>query len=199
MPNYWTFIATGKKFDFENFSEDDIRLEDIIHHLSLICRWNGGISEFYSVLDHSLYCLELIKLDCDYNCCWLTRKEKNRIFLLALLHDAHEAYIGDVITPVKRYMGDKLQELQQRLDIAIHGSLGISLPTEEEQQMIKKIDELAMVGESRMFMSLNASRWFSKSSANGIPKIMPVTQSIEQSRRCYRKSVLYYLDKNDAT
>lgn len=80
-----TKTGTHAKF-FENF---DIRLKDIAYSLSKICRFNGHTSRFYSVAEHSIY----------------TRYYSDDEFALtALLHDAHEAYCGDICSPFKKFL-----------------------------------------------------------------------------------------------
>ena len=89
-----TFIQTytGKKLDLKNPHPEQIDIIDIAHGLSQICRFAGQSSFFYSVAQHSIYVSRKLK----------TPKEK----LLGLLHDATEAYIGDIPTPVKSLCPD---------------------------------------------------------------------------------------------
>ena len=75
----------------------EVRIDDIAHALSLICRYGGHIPEFYSVADHSLNVLErLVAMG-------ITDR---RILLMGLLHDAEEAYLGDMPSPIKRKYRD---------------------------------------------------------------------------------------------
>lgn len=67
-------------------SIEEIKIEDIAHSLSNICRWNGHTNEFYSVAQHSIFVSEQCNPD---NALW------------GLLHDATEAYIGDMVRPLK--------------------------------------------------------------------------------------------------
>lgn len=78
---------TGKAFNFNNFTADDICIQDIAHALSQLCRYTGHTSRFYSVAEH---------------CVLLSRAEDMPGTPLArLLHDAVEAYVGDVSRPLK--------------------------------------------------------------------------------------------------
>lgn len=88
-------------------AREDVRVDDIAHALSLICRYGGHIPEFYSVADHSLNVLDrLVAMGID----------DRRILLMGLLHDAEEAYLGDMPSPIKRRYreyrshGDRLRE-----------------------------------------------------------------------------------------
>lgn len=77
---------TGKVIDVLNSKAEDIDIKDIAHHLSLLCRFTGACNEFYSVAQHSVLVMHLVP---------------NAIKLEALLHDAAEAYVGDLSAPVK--------------------------------------------------------------------------------------------------
>lgn len=77
---------TGKKFRPFNPRIEDIDIEDIAHALSNICRFNGHVNQFYSVAEHSI----LVSVLCP-----------DELKLKGLLHDAAEAYLGDVPSPLK--------------------------------------------------------------------------------------------------
>ena len=80
------YTSTGVKFDIFDPDLDDIRIEDIAHALSNVCRYGGHSKEHYSVAQHSC-------IVSDY--C----SPENKLW--GLLHDASEAYIGDVVAPLK--------------------------------------------------------------------------------------------------
>jgi hypothetical protein len=87
--NPWFTSATGKKLYLFEPTPDQIDILDIAHALSNICRWGGHSLEFFSVADH----------------CWaVSNLVPEEDALAALLHDATEAYLGDVITPLKRVL-----------------------------------------------------------------------------------------------
>lgn len=77
---------SGLRVDPLDLSADDITIEDIAHHLSRICRFNGGVPSFYSVAEHSLR---------------VAQKVDRRHAKWAMLHDAAEAYLGDITRPIK--------------------------------------------------------------------------------------------------
>ena len=87
--NPWVQTFSGKKFDLINPSIDSVCLIDIAHALSRICRFNGHVKNFYSVAEHSVYVSNCVP---------------EKYAKEALLHDAHEAYVGDVTSPMKRAM-----------------------------------------------------------------------------------------------
>lgn len=113
-----------------------IDLEDIAHSLSNICRFNGHCSEFYSVAQHSVHVASLIKED--------------RLRLAGLLHDASEAYTGDIVTPFKR-MFSSLWAIETRLQKQINQHFGITL-TEDDNAKIKAADLKALATEKRDLM-----------------------------------------------
>jgi len=82
---------TGLKADVREPNIGMICIEDIAHSLAMTCRFNGHCREFYSVGDH---CLNMVSLARQEGC-------KNEALMSMLLHDATEAYIGDIITPIK--------------------------------------------------------------------------------------------------
>lgn len=77
---------SGKMVDPFSLSVDDIELDDIASHLSMLCRWNGGVPNYYSVAEHSIQ---------------VAANLPDRLKKWGLLHDAAEAYIGDIVRPVK--------------------------------------------------------------------------------------------------
>lgn len=84
-PHIRTF--TDKKFFFLDIKPEDICIEDIAHSLSYMCRYGGHCHQFYSVAEHSVACCN--------------RARGRSLPLWGLLHDAAEAYIGDICKPLK--------------------------------------------------------------------------------------------------
>ncbi len=104
-------MQSGKRIDFNCIRADDIDIYDIAHNLANICRFNGACPQHYSVAEHSVIVSKLLS---------------DEFKLWGLLHDAHEAYIGDVITPIKEYLGaDRLASLKESLDILIAKKINV--------------------------------------------------------------------------
>ena len=80
---------TGRKFYPLDPRPEEVSLTDIAHHLSMLCRFNGGLNRFYSVAEHSVIVARVVA------------QTNPRYALWALLHDASEAYLGDMIRPLK--------------------------------------------------------------------------------------------------
>ena len=126
---------------------DEICIEDIAWHLNGIVRFTGAVSEPWSVLDHSLYVADLARAE---------GFDRDTVEA-SLLHDAHEAYTGDVSTPIKLCLSANgtngvLGAIQGRLQSKIYRALGIVAPVEAIRERVHRLDRRAFVGEWRRFM-----------------------------------------------
>lgn len=135
MPDY-IMTYTKVKFTPTEPNADDIRIEDIAHALSMLCRANGHYSSFYSIGAHCLNCYE--------EAC--ARRESSRVKMACLLHDASEAYISDITRPVKKYL-QEYQEIEERLSNVIYQKFLGSPLTEYEEKMVKLIDDSMLYHE----------------------------------------------------
>lgn len=92
----WIQTYQGRSFEYQTPENiDQIDIYDIAHALSNICRFGGHCKRFYSVADHSIRCADVAK----------NMGLSKEIQLWCLLHDAAEAYIGDIPTPLKKEVG----------------------------------------------------------------------------------------------
>lgn len=132
---------TGKIFDPMNMTEEDIAIEDIAHALSLTCRGGGHVRYFYSVAQHSINCMLEAK----------ARGWSDRMQLACLLHDASEAYISDVIRPVKAHLSNYI-EIEDSIMAVIYRRFRLGDLTNEETAMWKKIDDEIMDFELKSLM-----------------------------------------------
>lgn len=85
---------TGSKFYLLDPRPEEVFIEDIAHALSLQCRFNGHISEHYSVAEHSIMVADIVAEE----------SKDPQLILTALLHDAAETYLGDVVSPLKKLL-----------------------------------------------------------------------------------------------
>ncbi|MDF2694285.1 MAG: hypothetical protein K0S65_2668 [Labilithrix sp.] len=125
----WMQTYTGKAFYPLAPVPADVDIHDIAHALSMLCRYNGHTGRFYSVAEH---CVHLSRYVSPENALW------------ALLHDAPEAYIGDMIRPLKKYMPD-FQWVDDNLTavIALRYNLeGTLIPAE-----VKEADTRILINE----------------------------------------------------
>lgn len=147
-----SFIITrnGIQFDLAKPSADMVNTADIAHSLSMQCRFNGHTSEFYSVAQH---------------CCLVADLVPAEHQLAALLHDATEAYVGDLVRPLKEGMrdfanghGDEcLYDLTERkvwLAICQRFDLDPHLP-----DCVKHADLVALATEKRDLMPEHPEPW----------------------------------------
>jgi 5'-deoxynucleotidase YfbR-like HD superfamily hydrolase len=113
----WQRMLSGRRLDLLDPTPVDIEIEDIAHGLAFVARWNGQTRGDwpYSVAEHSLLVEEIF-----------ARTEPNpRWRLAALLHDAPEYVIGDMISPVKASVGPGYGEMDLRLTAAVHLRFGL--------------------------------------------------------------------------
>ena len=125
----------GRTFDPMEMTEENVALEDIARALSLLCRGGGHIRHFYSVAQHSINCAKEAK----------ARELPERMQLACLLHDASEAYISDIIRPVKEHLNNYL-EIEAK-------NFHLENLTEEEQRIWKEIDDAVLVYEFHHLMT----------------------------------------------
>ena len=161
----WQRMLSGRRLDLLNPATQDIEIEDIAHGLARVARWNGQTigDHAFSVAQHALLVEDIaaaVHTD-------LTRRWR----LAALLHDAPEYVIGDLISPFKAAIGIDYKALEVRLLEAIHRRFGLppSLP-ERVTAAIKSADRIAAYYEATQlagFSETEANRYF------GTPRGVP--------------------------
>lgn len=130
---------TGKKF-YAEYPEFD--LNDIAHALSMVCRYGGHCSSFYSVAEHSVIVSALAEAG-------------GRGALEGLLHDATEAYLGDVPAPFKQFLPD-WREMDQGLEYALRDTFGLS---REKDPWVKECDWVALFLEAYYLIPSRGLDW----------------------------------------
>ena len=118
QPRAWQRMLSGRRLDLLDPTPVDIEIEDIAHGLAFVARWNGQTRGDwpYSVAEHSLLVEEIFTRQTGESAKWR---------LAALLHDAPEYVIGDMISPVKAAVGPSYGELDLRLTAAVHLRFGL--------------------------------------------------------------------------
>ena len=134
----WQRMLSGRRLDLLDPTPVDIEIDDIAHGLAFVARWNGQTEGDwpYSVAEHSLLVEEIFRrMNPDSPAKWC---------LAALLHDAPEYVIGDMISPVKAAVGPGYGSLDERLTAAVHLRFGLpaALPV-RVKRAIKKADKLS--------------------------------------------------------
>lgn len=160
QPRAWQRMLSGRRLDLLHPSPLDIEIEDIAHGLSFQARWNGQTNgEFpYSVAEHSILVTQIFRLQ--------NPKSETRWCLAALLHDAPEYVIGDMISPVKAAVGPGYGELDARLMAAVHIRFGLPavVPLNIKKQ-IKSADKISAWLEATQiagFSKTEADKLFGK-------------------------------------
>ena len=133
----WIQTFTGKKFDLLNPDPEMVCIRDIAHSLSHICRFGGHTDRFYSVAQHSLIVSQ---------CCqpWDA--------LWGLLHDASEAYVGDITRPLK-YELPEYSQIERRIQATIATRFGLIGRDPNEflrtRERVKFWDDTVLATEAR--------------------------------------------------
>ena len=159
-PRAWQRMLSGRRLDLLDPSPLDIEIEDIAHGLARVARWNGQTfgDHAFSVAQHSLVVEHIFRL--------MEPDAKPHQCLIALLHDAPEYVIGDMISPFKAMVGGDYKVVEKRLQRAIH--LRFSLVAEPSASLtakIKKADTVAAYFEATKlagFEDVEASRIFGR-------------------------------------
>jgi 5'-deoxynucleotidase YfbR-like HD superfamily hydrolase len=164
-PRAWQRMLSGRRLDLLDPSPKDIEIEDIAHGLARVARWNGQTvgDHAFSVAQHALLVEEIaIAMHPD-----LTRRWR----LAALLHDAPEYVIGDLISPFKAAIGIDYKAFEIKLLEAIHRRFGLPQSMPDRIMMtIKAADRVAAYFEARQlagFTEVEANRYF------GAPRGLP--------------------------
>lgn len=165
-PRAWQRMLSGRRLDLLDPTPVDIEIEDIAHGLAFVARWNGQTHGDwpYSVAEHSLLVVDiLIRLD---------PAAPPQDQLTALLHDAPEYVIGDMISPVKAAVGPGYGALDDRLQAAINLRFGLPAQTPARlKKRIKRADTLSAWLEATQiagFSGVEADRFFGKPPAGAL-------------------------------
>lgn len=138
MASLETYV--GLYFDLDNPKADDVRLEDLCVALANTCRFGGHVTRYYSVAEHACLVYRLVKdLGASPDLC-----------LAALHHDSHEAYVGDIPTPVKRKLGPEYKTLCRDIDEAIATAFSIDAFL-FDHDLVEEADALALRIEAQEF------------------------------------------------
>lgn len=153
-------MLSGRRLDLLDPSPLDIEIEDIAHGLARVARWNGQTRGdwAYSVAEHSVLVERLL----GHIRPAPTPEER----LIALLHDAAEFVIGDMISPFKAALGFDYRAFEDRLETAVHIRFGLPAKTPEAlKKRIKRADRMSAYLEATQlagFTAEEAGRYFTR-------------------------------------
>jgi 5'-deoxynucleotidase YfbR-like HD superfamily hydrolase len=168
----WQRMLSGRRLDLLDPSPLDIEIEDIAHGLARVARWNGQTNgeHAFSVAQHCILVERLVGE--------MRPKGPRPLRLAALLHDAAEYVIGDLISPFKAAVGIDYKALELRLSRAIHVRFG--LPPEmaaDDVALIKRADKMAAYFEATQlagFTITEARKFFGIPRGVSPPRLQPL-------------------------
>lgn len=146
----WMLTATGSVVDLAFIEAATIDILDIAQHLSQINRYCGACSRPYSVAEHSLFVCEIMEH---------TGVRDPGALLAGLMHDAHEAYTQDLSPMMKRLIGDRWLETEQRIDYAVHARFNLLQEAEAWARQIKHADMVALSTERVQLLPEAGPAW----------------------------------------
>ena len=177
----WQRMLSGRRLDLLEPSPLDVEIADIAHGLARVARWNGQTKgdHAFSVAQH---CVLVERLVFDLNP-RLTRQAR----LMALLHDASEYVVGDLISPFKAAVGINYKDLETRLLTAIHLRFGLPATAPASlHALFKKADHLSAYYEATQlagFEEPEARRLFGKPpAALKTPRLVPLATAEAQAQ-----------------
>lgn len=156
----WQRMLSGRRLDLLDPTPVDIEVEDIAHGLAFVARWNGQTRGDwpYSVAEHSLLVEQIFTQ--------LNPAAGSKWQLAALLHDAPEYVIGDMISPVKAAVGPGYGEMDLRLTAAVHLRFGLPAvlpaPIKKQIKVADKISAWAEAVQIAGFSEAEADRFFGR-------------------------------------
>jgi 5'-deoxynucleotidase YfbR-like HD superfamily hydrolase len=162
-------MLSGRRLDLLDPSPLDIEIEDIAHGLARVARWNGQTfgDHAYSVAQHSLLVERILRLQ--------QPDSSPRDRLAALVHDAPEYVIGDMISPFKAVIDTAYREVEERLGVAVRLRFGLPAAMPQAlRQHIKKADQVAAYWEAvRLagFAEREALRYFGRPGKIGLDEV----------------------------
>jgi hypothetical protein len=191
----WIETYSGKRFDLLDPKTDQVDLADIAHALARINRFTGHTSECYSVGEHSLHVLRLVERE---------YPDDNLLLAHALLHDAAEAYVGDVSAPMKWAMRESEGDGRtwfDSIEIAVHETIlaacGLPPPTYGQEKIIKQADLTMLMTERAAFMPNTGQHswdggWNAGRKLTTDPEVLEILQSKIRMGSVYAVTALFH-------
>lgn len=180
-PRAWQRMLSGRRLDLLDPSALDVEIEDIAHGLARVARWNGQTlgEHAFSVAQHSLVVEEIAA--------HLRPDLEPRWRLAALLHDAPEYVIGDMISPFKAALGLDYKRFEARLEAAVHLRFGLPAQTPPEVRALIKTADRACAGLEAVqlagFTAAEALRLFGPPAQGYGTRLEPLPA--EAAQACY--------------
>ena len=179
VPRAWQRMLSGRRLDLLDPSPLDIEIEDIAHGLARVARWNGqtkgdcafSVAQHCALVEHFVHQLK--------------PRASRALRLAALLHDAAEYVVGDLISPFKTAVGLDYKAFENRLTRAIHIRFGLPPEcTPEETALIKRADRISAFFEATQlagFTVPEARRFFGAPTGVAPPRLAPLAATGAQT------------------
>lgn len=161
-----TPTRTGGLFPLAAPRPEAVHLSDLAWHLARINRWCGATTRPVSVAEHSLFVAEILERE--------VGGVPPAVVLAALLHDAHEAYTGEIPSPVKDFLGDRYFALERSVQRAIELHFGVVDEARFHRATIKHCDQIAAATEAAHLLPealrghFERVAWLDKSEARAV-------------------------------
>lgn len=187
-PRAWQRMLSGRRLDLLDPSPLDIEIEDIAHGLARVARWNGQTvgEHAFSVAQHCIVVEEIVA--------HIRPEIEPRWRLAALLHDAPEYVIGDMISPFKAALGVDYRTFEDRLETAIHLRFGLPAKTPPAiKKLIKQADRACAFFEAIQLAGFGhdeSVEFFGPPPPGYSLLIEPLPASVAQERYIHRYDVL---------
>ena len=187
-PRAWQRMLSGRRLDLLDPSPLDIEIEDIAHGLARVARWNGQTvgEHAFSVAQHCVVVEEIVA--------HIRPDIEPRWRLAALLHDASEYVIGDMISPFKAALGYDYKLFEERLENAIHVRFGLPAKTPAPiKKLIKQADRACAFFEATQlagFSHEESLEFFDAPPAGYTLKIEPQAPAEAQAHYLRRFEIL---------
>jgi hypothetical protein len=147
--DYSIMLHSGRLLDLAHPESCEIDVDDIAHGLAHTCRYAGQAAGFYSVAEHSV----------------LVSRIATCTPLAALFHDAAEAFVGDLPTPLKRLLPEYVT-IEERIEKVIFVRLGLEWPVPPE---VRESDLRVMAAELRVLMPPRTNEWLRRTGLEPAP------------------------------
>lgn len=159
-------LESGIYLDLEDPRPEQILLDDIAGALSRICRFGGHVGQFYSVAEHCWHCADQAKAD----------GHGLDVQRYALMHDASEAYIGDVVKPLKELLKSLYAPIEDRIEQAITERFALTV-SDSIRQVVKEIDRALLIAERRALFTRDDITWTGEASVRTLSRVFWLASS----------------------
>jgi hypothetical protein len=143
-------LYSGRYLDLQEPNASVIGLEDVAHGLAFTCRYSGQCADYYSIAQHSVMCSRYVALKDG------TLEEQ----LAALHHDDAEAFLGDVVRPLKSLLQPQYGQLSDTMDVAVAEAFGNLWPADAlKLPIVKEADNWALMVEAWRLLPSQGKAW----------------------------------------